>query len=138
MKKLTVLAGMAMAVVSMSPTAHELTLKVDKIKSADGNLLVAVYDQAAHYDSNSKWVVARKIKMTEGPLLIPLGDVPAGYYAVKLFQDENDNGQIDTNLLGIPSEPYGFSNNVDSFSAPSFDEAKVNVDKTTEINIHLR
>lgn len=138
MKRLVVFAGVALAAMSLPSLAHELTLKVDKVKNVNGNLLIAVYDQAANYSSDSQWVVVRKVKVTEGPIRIPLGDVPTGHYAVKLFQDENDNNQIDKNSTGIPTELYGFSNNGGSYGQPSFDEAKVLVDKATEIEIHLK
>lgn len=138
MKMIMTLAGMALVAFGVPSLAHELTLKVDKVKNVNGSLLVAVYDQAAHYDSNNQWVTVRKIKMVEGPILISLGDLPAGHYAVKLFQDENDNGFIDKNSIGIPTEPYGFSNNGGSFGQPSFEEAKVLLDKATEIEIQLR
>ncbi len=138
MKKLTLVAILALMGMSLPALAHELTLKIDKVKTLNGNLLVAVYDQAVHYDSNNQWVAVRKIKMTEAPMLISLGDLPAGHYAVKLFQDENDNGYIDKSVIGIPTEPYGFSNNGGAYGQPSFDEAKVLVDKATEIEIQLR
>ena len=138
MKTLMAVLGVALVAVSVPSLAHELTLRVDNVKNLNGNLLVAVYDQALHYSSDNQWVVARKIKVTEGPILIPLGDVPVGHYAVKLFQDENDNGMIDKNPMGIPVEPYGFSNNGGSYGQPSFDDAKVLVDKATEIEIQLR
>lgn len=138
MKKLTMVAALALMGMSLPTLAHELTLKIDKVQSLKGFLLVAVYDQAGHYESNSQWVAVRKIKMTEAPMMISLGDLPAGHYAVKLFQDENDNGQIDKSVIGIPTEPYGFSNNGGTYGQPSFDEAKVIVDKVTEIDIQLR
>ncbi len=47
-----------------------------------------------------------------------------GRYAVIVFQDENDNGRLDKSLLGVSSEPYGFSNNPHAFlRSPSFDAA---------------
>ena len=49
--------------------------------------------------------------------------LPKGTYAIALFQDLNNNGKLDTNLLGIPKEPYAFSNNVKPvFSAPKFQQ----------------
>lgn len=53
-------------------------------------------------------------------------DLPAGVYAVAIMHDENGNTQLDTNLLGIPTEGYGFSNDArgvlgpPSFSAAAF------------------
>ena len=39
-------------------------------------------------------------------------DIPPGTYAVKIHIDENENGELDTNFLGIPKEQYGISNNI--------------------------
>lgn len=118
--------------------AHELTLNVHNFKSIKGNLLVAVYDKEEHYNSNNNWVAVKKVKV-EGPTMsLDFVALPSGNYAVKLFQDENENNQIDTGANGIPTEPYGFSNNGGSYGPPSFNEAKVVVDKSTELEIQLR
>ena len=48
----------------------------------------------------------------------------AGRYAIRLFHDRDDDGELDTDLLGIPSEPYGFSNNAPArFGPPDFEAA---------------
>jgi uncharacterized protein (DUF2141 family) len=51
--------------------------------------------------------------------------VPYGSYAVQAYHDENGNRRLDRNLLGAPSEPYGFSNDARrSFGPPSYKEAE--------------
>lgn len=130
--------AVAAAIIALPTFAHELTLNVINIKSVKGNLLVAVYDKEEHYNSNSNWIAVKKVKVAETTMSLDFSDLPAGNYAVKLFQDENENGQIDTGAGGIPIERYGFSNNAGSYGPPSFDEAKVAVDKATEIEIRLR
>jgi len=49
-------------------------------------------------------------------------DIPPGTYAIKLHIDENENGELGTNFLGIPKEQYGTSNNLRflDFEAASF------------------
>ena len=50
----------------------------------------------------------------------------AGRYAVAMYHDVDGDESLDTNMLGIPREPYGFSNNaVGRFGPPSFDDAAV-------------
>jgi uncharacterized protein (DUF2141 family) len=51
-------------------------------------------------------------------------DVPEGTYAVVAFQDENGNGKVDRNFLGIPTEKIGFSNNPSLWGAPRFSDSK--------------
>ena len=52
-------------------------------------------------------------------------DVPAGTYAVSYIHDENGNGKMDTNFMGIPKEGYGCSNNAKGFMGPpKWEDAK--------------
>ena len=65
--------------------------------------------------------------------------LPLGEHAITLFVDFNGNKKIDKNFLGIPKEPYGFSNNViGNMSAPTFDQAKFEILGPTSQNIKLR
>lgn len=130
--------AVAAAVIALPTFAHELTLNVNNIKSIKGNLLVAVYDKEEHYNANSNWVAAKQVKVAATSMSLVFADLPAGNYAIKLFQDENENNQIDIGSNGIPTERYGFSNNGGSYGPPLFDEAKVVVDKATDIEIQLR
>lgn len=67
-------------------------------------------------------------------------DIPPGTYALAVIHDENLDGKLATNWLGIPREGYGFSNDVTaSMSAPSFDAASFeydgqNLDMTISLN----
>jgi uncharacterized protein (DUF2141 family) len=60
-------------------------------------------------------------------------DVAAGTYAVTVLHDLNSNNALEKNMLGIPKEPLGFSNNATAkFRAPRFDEAKFEFDGTAK------
>ena len=51
--------------------------------------------------------------------------LPGDFYAVAVYHDENGNGQLDTNFLGIPKEGVGASNDASStFGPPKYDDAK--------------
>ena len=65
--------------------------------------------------------------------------IPPGTYALVVLHDENMNGKVDTNWIGIPKEGYGFSNDAKaSFSAPSFKDASFLYDgQTLEMTISL-
>jgi uncharacterized protein (DUF2141 family) len=63
-----------------------------------------------------------------GDNTITVRDVPAGSWAVLAYQDENENGELDRNLIGIPSENYGFSRDArGKFGPPSFEDAVIAV-----------
>tara|TARA_Y100000015_G_C2388724_1_gene88924 strand:+ start:542 stop:943 length:402 start_codon:yes stop_codon:yes gene_type:complete len=61
-------------------------------------------------------------------------DIPPGTYAVKLHIDENENGKLDTNFLGIPKEQYGISNNI---LLLNFKRASFVIDDYKKIQIDL-
>ncbi|MDR0612870.1 MAG: DUF2141 domain-containing protein, partial [Dysgonamonadaceae bacterium] len=66
-------------------------------------------------------------------------ELPEGEYAISVYHDENDNNKLDTGVFGIPTEGYGFSNNVKGFMGPpSFKESKFSLTKdSTLIRINL-
>ncbi len=80
------------------------------------------------------------IKVRKAQARCDFEDIPPGTYAIAVIHDENMNGKLDTNWLGIPTEGYGFSNDVKallgppSFSAASFSYDGQNLDLT--ISLH--
>jgi uncharacterized protein (DUF2141 family) len=80
------------------------------------------------------------IKVRQTRARCDFADIPPGTYALAVFHDENMNGQLDTNRLGIPTEGYGFSNDVKGvFGAPAFSAASFAYDgRTLELTISLR
>jgi uncharacterized protein (DUF2141 family) len=75
-----------------------------------------------------------------GETTVLVKGVPPGTWAVVVYQDENTNGELDTNLLGIPKEAYGFSRDARSkFGPPGFDDAAIEVGEApATVNVRLR
>lgn len=136
MKKL--LALIVGSLLSVSGYAQDLTVKVDGIKSTEGFLYVSLHNTDKTWMTAQQPVQGQKLPMTEKAMTVIFKDIPEGDYAVMLYQDKNDNGHIDKNALGIPSEPYGFSKNGGTFGPPSFKDSSVNVKANTEITIYLQ
>lgn len=108
--------------------AADLTVQVDDVKAAEGNIMVAVYTADGFL---KKHVKASSAAADMAGNKIVFADLPEGDYAVAVYHDANSNGKMDSNLLGIPTEDYGFSNNaVGKFGPPKFDAAKVTVPAT--------
>mgnify|MGYP001341725204 CR=1 FL=1 len=69
-----------------------------------------------------------------------IGTLPAGQYAIRMYHDVNGNGEMDTNLMGIPSEPFAFSNNAQGRFGPAswedsvFDIAGQNVTHSVRLD----
>jgi uncharacterized protein (DUF2141 family) len=106
----------------------ELRVSISNIRQAQGSIYVAVYNNEADFlSTDSERIQYRKIVSvgSTGSLDISFPNLPPGNYAISCFHDVNGNGKLDTNLLGIPSEPYCFSNNArPKFRAPYWSEAK--------------
>lgn len=118
--------------------AADIELTVENITELSGTLFWSVFNDENSYTSEQAPMVAGRSKVTGETLKLTLHELPAGDYAVKLFHDANDNGEMDSNLLGLPQEGYGFSNNAGSFGPASFSDAKVTVTDNTQIIIRLR
>jgi uncharacterized protein (DUF2141 family) len=80
------------------------------------------------------------IKIRDTQARCDFEDIPPGTYAIAVVHDENMNGKLDANRLGIPSEGYGFSNGARALlSAPSFSAASFRHDGgTLNLSIRLR
>jgi len=64
------------------------------------------------------------VPISNGSAVCDFKDVPAGEYAATVLHDENKNGKMDFNWIGMPTKGYGFSNDAKAtFSPPSFDAA---------------
>lgn len=124
--------------ISSSAFAAEVVVTVDNFKEIKGSLFVSIYNQEKGFDENENYLVRKKINVDKNTLTINLGDLPAGDYAIKCYQDVNDNGKIDTNGMGIPNEPYGSSGKSSYFGPPSFSDAKFAVENNKTIQIHLK
>jgi uncharacterized protein (DUF2141 family) len=66
--------------------------------------------------------------------------LPPGRYAIGAFQDTKGTGKLETNLLGMPVVPYGFSNNARGMvGPPGFDAAAIDVGTSAmSLTIQLR
>lgn len=121
---------------AQSALAADVTVTVKDIRRLQGHLLVSIFTGKENYHKNVP-VTANRVKVTKSEEVITFSDLPDGEYAVKLIHDDNDNNKLDTNILGIPKEGYGFSNNGGAFGPPAYKEAKFTVKDKTAISITL-
>lgn len=122
MKTVSLLVALALLGAAFPATAGELRATVRNVKPEQGRVMVGVYDTAEGF---------RKDRRLAGQMLVPVGaevvavfvGLPAGRYAVAVYQDMNHNESLDRSILGMPTEPYGFSRDAAvRFGPPSFDE----------------
>ena len=128
--------------LSMSTQAKAtLTVDVSGVKERKGKLQVALFNNAEGFPSDTEPFRAEALDITaDNALRVVFKDLPAGEYSVAAYHDENGNGKLDKNLLGIPVEDYGFSNDTRGtrMSAPSFEETKLQIagaDATIQVEV---
>ena len=124
------------AMVAIPVLAADLSIEVRGVRSADGRVYVAVHGPESKdtFPSGDDIVSGLREPARIGTLRFVVSDLPAGRYAVNAFHDENNNGELDTNLVGIPSEGYGFANDPSTtFGPPDFEEAAVTVGEASGV-----
>jgi len=125
---LLVTARSAVVVAAQAPSTPTLTIKVIGARNAKGKIGVALFQQAAGFpEDTSKAIRAQDVDIDTNTMSaqVVFGDLPEGVYAISVRHDENSNGKLDKNFVGIPKEGYGASNNAaKKRRAPKFDEAK--------------
>ena len=106
--------------------ALDLTVIVEGIDPARGPLMIGLFDRADLFDrapaTQDRAAAGLRVEPGGARLSVTLAGLPPGRYAAAVFQDSDRNGALDTNRLGIPTEPYGFSAKA-GFGRPSFEAA---------------
>lgn len=111
------------------PATQTVTVVVTALASPQSVVRLNFYHDPATFLKHGQQAFRLEVK-PEGKteLSVPVELAP-GEWAVALTQDTNNNDKLDKNMLGIPTEPFAFSNNVrPRLSAPSFKECEFIVD----------
>lgn len=106
--------------------AGEVALQLSK-PPEHGQLIALVFDDADSFGSFREPVRREQFELGETNATYRISNLPEGDYAVVLFWDENNNGRLDRNFMGIPSEPIALTNNYRPKGPPSFQRARVAV-----------
>ena len=117
MNRLIILSLLLTAISNLSYSQYKLDVEILEIRNTRGNIMLQLFD------GNKNIVTQEKSPINDNRCLFSFADLKPGKYAVRYFHDENLNGKMETNLVGKPTEGYGFSNNViGKFGPPPFDK----------------
>lgn len=116
------LLALALAAFDAAAQQSPLRIEISNIKKNSGKIVVELYQD------ESSW-----LKKPFRRLTLPTDEssktasftLPEGKYAVAIYQDLNENGELGMNFLQIPKEPIGFGNNYKPFGNPSFKSALI-------------
>jgi uncharacterized protein (DUF2141 family) len=123
-------AGITVMAADGADLAANLRVVATGVKSDQGKIYIWVYDKqddwlSDRYRTQKSVTVAGN--RTDDAVTMELL-LPAGEYALSVFQDVNDDGKLARNFIGIPKEPAGLSNNLrPRFGPPKYKDAKFNL-----------
>jgi len=111
-----------------------LTVSVSGLKNNTGMVKVGLYNSDGTFLKSTYKSITCPIK--NNGATVTFIDIPKGEYAVSIYQDENSNGKLDRNAIGIPSEDVACSNNAKGFMGPpKYEDAKFKINNDLKINV---
>ncbi len=136
--KFTILALFLLLGSLVYSQKSNLTIKITDIENSKGKIQIGLYNTEIGFLDESKQYKRVRITASVPTTTYTFRSLPPGTYAIAIYHDENNDNECNRNLIGIPTEKFGFSNNVRPVvSAPSFKNAKFSLteDKTLTIKI---
>lgn len=129
MRALLAAAALAAAwPASAGPSVSELTLTVDGVKTADGKMVVALFDSEAAFKKKSAPIRTAAVPAQAGRVDVAWNDLPPGAYAAVAYHDRNADGRLNLLPIGLPVEPFAVSNNAPArFGPPGWKAAAFEV-----------
>ncbi len=109
-----IVAGLCM---SGATSAETLTIIIEDIREAKGSVQIQVLAGQSQFDGDGALIQFRE-EAVAGSMTFTASDLDHGEYAIRVMHDVNGNDELDTNLVGIPTEPYGVSNNAKGHFGP--------------------
>ena len=135
---------LVVAMASLCGAAHagELTVVIENLQAAEGQVMIAVGTEesfAAAEGESRAHAVQVVLPAREGSVTFTPDALPDGTYAVQVMHDVNGNGELDANFVGMPKEPWGFSNNArGNFGPPQFADTQFALNGDTQITIAVK
>lgn len=134
------LAGIVITRVGALMGDQETSIHITGIRAPKGQIILNIFRTKEEYEEQKpfKSESFSKQSLQNGELSIK-AKVADGVYGFTMIDDENGNGKLDKNFIGIPKEGFGFSNFfMEKPHKPAFDEFKVDLSQTRAFNIRVK
>jgi uncharacterized protein (DUF2141 family) len=137
---LALMLGLSASALAQAP-CEGIHVEVLNIKNSTGTVACALFESPEGFPTEylRKATNVMVIKIRKSQARCTFEEIPPGRHAIAVIHDENMNGLLDTNMIGVPSEGYGFSNDATgSLGPPPFDAASFAYDgRNLEMTIKL-
>lgn len=129
MKKIVYVLPMLLLLAWQASAQGSLEVTVKNIKEPKGTIRVGLFTNEK--DFLKKAAIGKVVKATGTEITVVFENLQPGEYGLSVIHDENENGELDSNLIGIPKEGFAFGNNaMGMFGPPDFEKAKVKIENT--------
>ena len=116
----------------------DLKVTVTNVKTLKGTVEIGIFNNANTFLEKGKEYKVNSKVVTNNTVEFTFKDVPKGDYAISIYHDVNADKECNMNFIGIPKEPYGFSNNFrPKFAKPTFNDCKIELSTDKSITIKL-
>ena len=127
--EILVLAGVLLlissATLAEAPQENQIHVEVAGLRNDKGHAVCSLFSSAGDFPKKIEKAVAHSTAViSSGHAVCEFSGIAPNTYAISVFHDENSNGKLDTNFMGIPREGVGASNDARGhFGPPKFDAA---------------
>ena len=127
-----------MSFVTMPSNAANLTVTVEQVRNSKGEVRFYIFNAPSQFPQGDE-LDSKDVPAQLGLVTVQFYNLTPGAYAIAIHHDENSDGEMNTNFIGLPKEGYGFSNNAQViFSPPIFEAAAFNLgvgDKSIRLRV---
>ncbi|MEM1146540.1 MAG: DUF2141 domain-containing protein [Pseudomonadota bacterium] len=117
-RTVSILALIASTMIAIPmASASQLTVNVEGIEKAQGTIMLGLYDEASYKGSAA--INGASLNVESDRVTVTFEGLAPGEYAVQLYHDINDDGEMNTNPFGMPTEPFAFSNDAKGRFGPA-------------------
>jgi uncharacterized protein (DUF2141 family) len=133
-----ILAAAIQTTPAVVSTGQDLTVIVEGVADDKGVVRLELCRQDTFLTSSCD--ITQAVKAQRGEVSVVVPAVPEGEYAIQAYHDRNEDGHVDRNLLGIPTEEVGFSRSPPmGLKGPSFSKAAfVHTSEPQTVTVKLR
>lgn len=139
MKKTIVAIVMALGLLSFTPPVEKeivesgsITVTINEIEEQKGQIVFMLFNSEEGFPKETDKAYKKgMVKKFSTSATYTFENVPYGTYAIAVFHDENGDGEIKSNFLGIPKEPVGASN-MTKMGKPSFDKCSITLKEASK------
>ena len=131
-------ASTVMLFITLPSIAANLTVTVEQVRNSKGEIRFSIFNVPSQFPQGNE-LDSKDVPAQLGLVTVHIYNLTPGVYAIAVHHDENRDGEMNTNFIGLPKEGYGFSNNAKvNFSPPVFEAAAFNLgvgDKSIRLRV---